>query len=63
LEPLTAKPSSPANVVPVRDVAGAEIYRAYIGSSANPGFCDFAIAATMVRGRHWGTILDQYRRR
>ena len=27
LEPLTAKPSSPANVVPVRDVAGLDQYR------------------------------------
>jgi aconitate hydratase len=51
LEPLIAQPSSPANVVPVRDVAGTEIYQAYIGSSANPGFRDFAIAAAMVRDR------------
>ncbi|ACL57726.1 aconitate hydratase [Methylobacterium nodulans] len=52
LEPLIAKPSSPGNVVPVRDVAGEEIYQAYVGSSANPGYRDFAIAAAMVRGRH-----------
>jgi aconitate hydratase len=51
LEPLIAKPSSPANVVPVREVAGAEIYQAYIGSSANPGFRDFAVAAAIVKGR------------
>ena len=51
LEPLIAKPSSPANVVPVRDIAGAEIYQAYIGSSANPGFRDYAIASAMVKGR------------
>jgi aconitate hydratase len=51
LEPLIAKPSSPGNVVPVREVAGLEIYQAYIGSSANPGYRDFAIAAHMVRGR------------
>jgi aconitate hydratase len=50
LEPLIAKPSSPGNVVPVREVAGAEIYQAYIGSSANPGFRDFAVAAAMVEG-------------
>lgn len=36
LEPLIAKPSSPANVVPVREVAGAEIYQAYIGSRPIP---------------------------
>jgi len=51
LEPLIAKPSSPGNVVPVREIAGTEIYQAYIGSSANPGYRDFAIAALMVRGR------------
>jgi aconitate hydratase len=51
LEPLIAKPSSPGNVVPVREVAGQEIYQAYIGSSANPGYRDIAIAAAMVKGR------------
>jgi aconitate hydratase len=52
LEPLVALPSSPGNVVPVREVAGREIYQAYIGSSANPGYRDFAIAAEIVKGRH-----------
>ncbi|HLO28926.1 MAG TPA: aconitate hydratase [Anaerolineales bacterium] len=51
LEPLIAKPSSPDAVVPVREVAGMEIYQAYIGSSANPGYRDFAIAAQMVKER------------
>jgi aconitate hydratase len=51
LEPLIAMPSSPGNVRPVREVAGQRIYQAYIGSSANPGYRDFAIAAMMVRGR------------
>jgi aconitate hydratase len=48
LEPLIAKPSSPGNVVAVREVAGADIYQAYIGSSANPGFRDFAVTASIV---------------
>src|ERR687898_817686 len=43
LEPLIAKPTSPGNVVPVREVAGAEIYQAVVGSSANPGLRDFGI--------------------
>ncbi len=51
LEPLIAKPSSPGAVVPVREVEGAEIYQSYVGSSANPGFRDFAIAAAIVDGR------------
>ncbi|MFQ5948857.1 MAG: aconitate hydratase, partial [Acidimicrobiia bacterium] len=51
LEPLIALPTSPGNVVPVREVAGKEIYQAYVGSSANPGYRDFAVAAKMVEGR------------
>ncbi|MBR8094894.1 aconitate hydratase [Burkholderia cenocepacia] len=51
LEPLIALPSSPGNVVPVREVAGAPIHQAYIGSSANPGYRDFAVAAAIVAGR------------
>jgi aconitate hydratase len=51
LEPLIALPSSPGNVVPVREVAGRPIYQAYIGSSANPGLRDFAVPAMMVAGR------------
>ncbi|NOT11608.1 MAG: aconitate hydratase [Methylococcaceae bacterium] len=51
LEPLIAQPSSPGNVVPVREVAGREIYQSYIGSSANPGLRDFAIAAMIVDGK------------
>jgi aconitate hydratase len=51
IEPLIAKPSSPGNVVPVREVAGEEIAQVVIGSSANPGLRDFAIAAAMVGGR------------
>jgi len=50
LEPLIAMPSSPGNVVPVREVAGQEIYQSYIGSSANPGYRDFAVAAEIVKG-------------
>jgi aconitate hydratase len=51
LEPLIAMPSSPGNVVAVHEVAGEEIYQAYIGSSANPGYRDFAVAAEIVAGR------------
>jgi predicted aconitate hydratase len=60
LEPLIALPSSPGNVVPVREVAGREIYQSYIGSSANPGFRDFAIPALMVDDRqvHGRVSLD-----
>jgi aconitate hydratase len=51
LEPLIATPGSPDNVVTVREVAGEPVYQAYIGSSANPGYRDFAVPAAMVEGR------------
>lgn len=51
LEPLISMPSSPGNVRPVREMAGEPISQAYIGSSANPGYRDFAVAAEIVRGR------------
>ena len=51
LEPLIALPSSPGNVVPVREVVGREIYQSYIGSSANPGLRDFAVTALIVEGK------------
>lgn len=51
LVPLIALPSNPDRVVPVKEIEGAPIYQAYIGSSANPGFRDFAISAEMVKGR------------
>lgn len=51
LEPLIALPSSPGNVVPVREVAGRRIYQAMIGSSANPGYRDFVIPAMIFQGR------------
>lgn len=51
VEPLIAKPSSPGNVVPVREVAGQPVEQCVIGSSANPGLRDFAVAAAIVKGR------------
>jgi len=51
LEPLIALPSSPGNVVRVREVAGQEVEQVVVGSSANPGLRDFAVVAAIVRGR------------
>jgi aconitate hydratase len=51
LEPLIAKPPSPGNVVPVREVAGEDIYQVVVGSSANPGLRDFGIVAQIVDGK------------
>ncbi|HEX6256225.1 MAG TPA: aconitate hydratase [Euzebyales bacterium] len=51
LEPLIATPSSPGNVVPVREVAGQEITQVVVGSSANPGLRDVGIVAMIVDGQ------------
>ena len=51
VEPLVARPSSPGNVVPVREAAGESVAQVVIGSSANPGLRDYAIAAAIVKGR------------
>jgi aconitate hydratase len=50
LEPLIARPSSPGNVVPVREVAGEPVYQVVVGSSANPGLRDFAMLAAITDG-------------
>ena len=51
LEPLIAKPSSPGNVVPVREAAGEQVHQVVVGSSANPGLRDFAVVAEILRDR------------
>ncbi|WP_106497834.1 aconitate hydratase [Lentibacillus sp. Marseille-P4043] len=58
LEPLVAKPSSPGNVVKVNELEETPIYQSYIGSSANPGFRDFAIAAEIVKNKQIATGLS-----
>lgn len=51
LEPLIARPSSPGNVVTVREAAGEEVFQVVVGSSANPGLRDFAVVAEILDGR------------
>ncbi len=51
LVPLIAKPTSPGNVVTVKEVEGLPIKQAVIGSSANPGLRDFWIAGAIVSGK------------
>jgi aconitate hydratase len=50
LEPLIAKPSSPGNVVPGRDVAGTDVAQVCVGSSVNSGYEDLALVAAVLRG-------------
>jgi aconitate hydratase len=51
LVPLVAMPHSPGNVVTVLEASGVPLDQVVIGSSANPGLRDFAMAAAMVHGR------------
>jgi len=52
LEPLIACPSSPGNVVPVREVAGIKMDQAIVGSSVNSSFRDLMVSARILEGRH-----------
>ena len=60
LEPMIACPSSPGNVVKVREVEGKPIGQAVVGSSANPGFRDFWIVGEILKDRiiHQDVSLD-----
>jgi aconitate hydratase len=52
LEPLIARPSSPDNVVPVREVAGTPVRQVAIGSSVNSSYRDLMVVTHILRGQH-----------
>jgi aconitate hydratase len=52
VEPLIACPSSPGNVVPVREVVGLKVDQVIAGSSANSSFRDLMVVAKIMEGRH-----------
>jgi aconitate hydratase len=58
LEPLIACPSSPGNVVPVREVTGVGTTQVCVGSSVNSSFEDLAIVAAVLQGRPVPNWLD-----
>ena len=49
LEPLIARPSSPGNVVPVREVAGTVTVQVCVGSSVNSSYEDLAIVGSVLK--------------
>jgi aconitate hydratase len=51
LEPLIARPSSPGNVVPVREVGGTPVGQVCVGSSVNSGYEDLALVGMVLRGK------------
>ncbi len=51
LEPLIAQPTSPDNIVPVRELAGLKVDQVLVGSSANSGYRDLMSACLILEGR------------
>jgi len=51
LEPLIARPHSPDNVVPVRELAGLPVDQVAVGSCTNSSFQDLMTIADTLRGR------------
>lgn len=58
LEPLIALPSSPGNVVPVREAAGEGTRQVCVGSSVNSSYEDLAVVASVLRGETLAPELD-----
>ena len=59
LEPQIACPHQPGNVKPVSQVGKVRVHQAFLGSCTNARLEDFAVAASVLRGRkvHPGTRL------
>ncbi|HRU22633.1 MAG TPA: aconitate hydratase [Candidatus Latescibacteria bacterium] len=51
LEPMIARPHSPDNVAPVRDLERTPVQQVCLGSCTNSSYHDLRIAAAMLRGR------------
>jgi aconitate hydratase len=51
VEPLIARPSSPGNVVPVREMKGTPVDQVIIGSSVNSSFRDLMTVCRILDGR------------
>ncbi|MEE4313321.1 MAG: aconitate hydratase [Desulfofustis sp.] len=58
VEPLIACPSSPGDVVAVREVAGTRVDQVIIGSSANSGLKDLLRVSSIMAGRHSAAHTD-----
>ena len=50
IEPLTAAPHSPGNVIPVRQVAGMPVSQVEIGSCTNSSYVDMVRVARILKG-------------
>ena len=55
---MAACPSSPGNVKPVREIAGAEIGQVVIGSCTNSSFADLMMVANVLKGRRINNMVE-----
>jgi aconitate hydratase len=51
LEPLVARPQSPDNVVPLRELAGTKVAQVCVGSCTNSSYSDLMTVASVLRGK------------
>ena len=51
IEPMVAKPHSPANVVKVKELKSVKVDQVYIGSCTNSSYSDLAKAALILEGK------------
>jgi aconitate hydratase len=51
LEPLAAAPSSPDNIVSIKQLAGTKVHQVVIGSCTNSSYQDLMLCAKMLEGR------------
>ncbi|MCH8120003.1 MAG: aconitate hydratase [Planctomycetes bacterium] len=58
LEPMSACPSSPDNVKPVREIAGLEIGQVVVGSCTNSSFADLMMVAKVLKGRRINNMVE-----
>jgi aconitate hydratase len=58
LEPLAACPSSPDNVKPVAEIAGAQTGQIVIGSCTNSSYGDLMMVAKILKGRQINNMVE-----
>ncbi len=58
VEPMSACPSSPDNVKPVREIAGLEIGQVVVGSCTNSSFADLMMVAKVLKGRRINNMVE-----
>ena len=58
LEPMAACPSSPDNIKPIAEIAGAKIGQVVIGSCTNSSFADLMMVAGVLKGRQTNNTVE-----